>query len=94
MQGPAGSFPPCSRLMIDVISKDHFNMVMKFKDILATYREAEDLVNIGAYARGSNPKIDLAIKKIDAFTQYLRQGITEDVDMGQSIDQLNKILEG
>jgi flagellum-specific ATP synthase len=83
-----------SRLMIDVISKDHFNAVMKFKDILATYREAEDLINIGAYARGSNPKIDLAIKKIDAFTQYLRQGITEKVDMKQSIDQLNKILEG
>lgn len=83
-----------SRLMIDVISKDHFNMVMRFKDILATYREAEDLVNIGAYARGSNPKIDLAIKKIDAFTQYLRQGIMEKVDMEQSIAQLSKILEG
>lgn len=82
-----------SRLMIDVISKEHFNLVNKFKDILATYREAEDLVNIGAYARGSNPKIDMAIKKIDAFTQYLRQGIREKTDLAQSVAQLAKILE-
>lgn len=82
-----------SRLMIDVVSKDQLGLSMKFKDILATYREAEDLINIGAYARGSNAKIDLAVKKIEAFNQYLRQGIPEKVTMEESISQLAKILE-
>lgn len=82
-----------SRLMIDVISKEHFDLVMKFKDILATYREAEDLINIGAYARGSNPKIDLAIKKIDGFNQYLRQGIPEKASMADSIRLLKALVE-
>ena len=82
-----------SRLMIDVASQEHFEITMKIKDMLATYREAEDLVNIGAYTQGSNPKIDAAIKKIDAINQYLRQGIMEGVNMSQSIEQLKLILE-
>lgn len=81
-----------SRLMIDVVPQDHFNLSMRFKDLLATYREAEDLINIGAYARGSNPKIDQAITKIDAFNHYLRQGIVESVPMAQSVQQLHHIL--
>lgn len=82
-----------SRLMIDVVSKEHYDLSMRFKDILATYREAEELINIGAYARGSNPKIDLAIKKIDRFNSYMRQGITEKSGMAQSIELLKKTLE-
>jgi len=82
-----------SRLMIDVVSREHFEVSMKIKDLLATYREAEDLINIGAYTQGSNPKIDAAIKKIDAINAYLRQGIMETVDMGQSVSLLNQILE-
>jgi len=81
-----------SRLMIDVIDADHHKLSMVFKDILATYREAEDLINIGAYARGSNPKIDLAIQKIDAFNEFLRQGILESRPMGASVNQLKSIL--
>ncbi len=81
-----------SRLMIDVIDPEHHQLSMVFKDILATYREAEDLINIGAYARGSNPKIDLAIQKIDAFNQFLRQGIMETRPMQANINQLKAIL--
>ena len=83
-----------SRLMIDVTSKDHFDVSMKIKDLMATYREAEDLINIGAYAKGSNAKIDAAIKKIDAINLYLRQGIMEKSPLAQSIQFLKKILEG
>ncbi len=82
-----------SRLMIDVVSKEHNDLSMKFKDVLASYREAEDLINIGAYARGSNPKIDLAIAKIESFNQYLRQGIMEKAGMADSLATLHKILE-
>jgi flagellum-specific ATP synthase len=66
---------------------------MQFKDILATYREAEDLINIGAYAQGSNPKIDLAIQKFEAFNQFLRQDIRESASMQDSISKLQQIVE-
>jgi flagellum-specific ATP synthase len=83
-----------SRLMIDVVSKEQIDLAMQFKDILATYREAEDLINIGAYAQGTNPKIDLAIEKIEAFNRFLRQGIGESSSMKDSISELEKIVEG
>jgi len=83
-----------SRLMIDVVSKEQINLAMQFKDILATYREAEDLINIGAYAQGSNPKIDLAIQKFEAFNQFLRQDIGESASMQDSISKLQQIVEG
>ena len=82
-----------SRLMIDVVSKEHYDLSMSFKDILATYKSAEDLINIGAYTRGSNPKIDQAIQKHDLMTSYLRQGITENVDWRTSMNELKNILE-
>ena len=83
-----------SRLMIEVVSKEHHGLSMKFNDILATYREAADLINIGAYARGSNAKIDLATSKIDQMNQFLRPEIDEKVDLAQSIDQLQAFVEG
>lgn len=83
-----------SRLMIDVVPKEQINLAMQFKDILATYREAEDLINIGAYAQGSNPKIDLAIQKIEAFNQFLRQDIGESASMQDSINGLKQVMEG
>ncbi len=81
-----------SRLMIDVASKDHYQDTMKFKDILATYKEAEDLINIGAYAKGSNPKIDNAMEKIEAMNTFLRQGIMETSSLEESIGGLKQIV--
>jgi flagellum-specific ATP synthase len=52
---------------------------------LATYRESEDLINIGAYNKGSNPKIDLAIEKIGPINGFLRQGISEQSDYEQTV---------
>ena len=82
-----------SRLMIDVISKEHYDLSMKLKDFLATYNEAKDLINIGAYAKGSNPKWDIAIDKIDRINAYLKQGIMESVSMGESLSKLKEIVE-
>lgn len=82
-----------SRLMIEVVSKKHHSLSMQFNDILATYREAADLINIGAYARGSNAKIDLAVSKIDQMNQFLRQKMDEKVDLAQCIEQLQAIIE-
>lgn len=82
-----------SRLMIEVVSDDHYELSRQFRDIYATYKEAEDLINIGAYVKGSNPEIDRAIKKHALITEYIRQGIYESVSMDDSIEQMRKILK-
>jgi len=62
-----------SRLMPDLTSEAHRKAAMHLREVLATYRQAEDLIAIGAYAAGSNPKIDEAIALIDAANGFLRQ---------------------
>ena len=52
-----------------------------------------DLITIGAYARGSNPKLDYAISKIELLNQFLRQGMMEKVTMTESLNALHKLLE-
>ena len=82
-----------SRLMIEVVTKEHQEFSMKFKDFMATYKTAEDLINIGAYVKGSNPKIDMAIQKYNLMIPYLRQGIHENFDWRNSLDELKRIME-
>jgi flagellum-specific ATP synthase len=67
-----------SRVMPDVVSERHFKAASNIRDLMATYREAEDLINIGAYVAGSNPRVDLAIARHDAIRTFLRQGIHEE----------------
>jgi len=81
-----------SRVMVDVIDEKHRKNAGRLKEILATYRKAEDLINIGAYVSGSNPKIDFAIKMIDEINAYLRQDIDETVFFEESVAQLDFLL--
>ncbi|NQS98241.1 MAG: flagellar protein export ATPase FliI [candidate division Zixibacteria bacterium] len=71
--------PSISRVMIDVVDEEHMRSAQRVKEVVATYREAEDLINIGAYAKGSNPKIDFAIEVNDKVNSFLKQGIFESV---------------
>ena len=82
-----------SRLMIDIVSKGHWNSAQRLKSILATYKEAEDLINIGAYVSGSNPKIDYAISMIDQINNYLVQDIQEKVNFAHVLEGLFRLLE-
>jgi flagellum-specific ATP synthase len=66
-----------SRVMPDVVSEAHFAAASKVRDLMATYREAEDLINIGAYVAGSNPRVDLAIARNETIRSFMRQGIYE-----------------
>lgn len=66
-----------SRVMTEIISDEHLNASQYFKKLLAAYNEAEDLINIGAYKKGSNREIDLAIRLKPTMDQFLRQGIYE-----------------
>jgi flagellum-specific ATP synthase len=77
-----------SRLMTDISSKEHKDAASRLKEVLATYRKAEDLINIGAYAAGSNAKIDYAINMIERVNAYLRQGIEEKEGFDDSIRKL------
>lgn len=62
-----------SRLMTEVVSKEHLNAAGKIRELIAQYKEAEDLINIGAYSKGANPKTDEAIAKNPAINSFLRQ---------------------
>jgi flagellum-specific ATP synthase len=66
-----------SRVMPDVVAPSHAQAASAVRDVMATYREAEDLVNIGAYVAGSNPRVDRALARIEPIRSFLRQGIYE-----------------
>ncbi len=67
-----------SRCMIDVTSEEHQRLAGDLRRVLATYRDAEDLVNIGAYVEGSNPEIDRALKLMPKVQAFLQQGLYEE----------------
>lgn len=66
-----------SRLMSSIAPKEHKEAASLGRDLLATYKEAEDIINIGAYVKGTNPKIDMAIEYNDKLNGFLCQGIEE-----------------
>ncbi len=82
-----------SRVMGQIATREHKSVAGKLKNVLATYHEAEDLINIGAYKSGSNKNIDYAIEKIDLVNQYLRQGVDEKFSFDEELDMLNGIFE-
>ena len=82
-----------SRVMDDIIDSDQRRLANKLKETLAVYRKAEDLINIGAYVAGSNPKIDYAIKMIDPINRYLKQGIETTTNFKESISQLAQLFD-
>ncbi|MGA0242331.1 MAG: EscN/YscN/HrcN family type III secretion system ATPase, partial [Candidatus Marinamargulisbacteria bacterium] len=63
------------------------------REILAHYEEAEDLINIGAYVKGSNPKVDEAIDKIDEVNAFLKQRTDEDIPFDETKQMLATIFE-
>jgi flagellum-specific ATP synthase len=77
-----------SRVMTDIIDAEHRRMAGDVMNIVATYKRAEDLINIGAYAEGSNPDIDRAVAMIDRVNTFLRQDIGERVDFNTARREL------
>jgi flagellum-specific ATP synthase len=82
-----------SRLVRDISSAPELEQMARGRDLLATYRKHEDLISIGAYAKGTNPKIDLAIEKHDLLMQFLRQKVEEKVTRPESFRQIEAILK-
>ena len=81
-----------SRCMSQVATKEHKAVAGKLKNVMATYNESEDLINIGAYKAGSNPKIDYAIAKIDAVNDYLLQTTDSKYEFDEEVKMLEDLF--
>ena len=77
-----------SRVMNEIVSEEQLDAANELERLLATYRESEDLINIGAYQHGSNSNIDLAIKYIDTINQFTRQKTNEKIQLEEAQSQL------
>ena len=80
-----------SRVMSAVVPKEHMEANRKLRALMAVYKEAEDLIHIGAYVKGSSPKIDEAVQKIDAINDFLCQGVFEVQSFEETIQRLEGI---
>lgn len=77
-----------SRVMRNIISVDHLKFANRLRKLMATYSEAEDLINIGAYKTGQNPEIDAAIRSHEIINQFLIQDIKESSDIQNRVSEL------
>ena len=90
---PVDVLQSISRVMIDVVSDSHLQLARKLRETVAVYKDAEDLVNIGAYVKGSNPKIDYAVEKIDLIYGFIKQGLFEKMEFDDSIATLKSVFD-
>ena len=81
-----------SRCMSQIATKEHKAVAGKLKNVLATYNEAEDLINIGAYKTGANPNIDYAIEKINSINEYLCQDVDSKYSFEEELEMLNGLF--
>lgn len=81
-----------SRVMGDVVTKEHRDAAFEVKKTMAVYADAEDLINIGAYVKGSNPDIDYAIEKHRAVTDFLTQSVEAKFDFDETVSAMCDIV--
>ncbi|MDF2565447.1 MAG: ATPase, FliI/YscN family [Massilibacillus sp.] len=77
-----------SRVMLEIVEKKHYEAAQKLRSSMAVYREAEDLINIGAYVQGSNANIDRAITQIEPIKNFLKQDVYEVDTLDETIKRL------
>jgi flagellum-specific ATP synthase len=82
-----------SRLGVKVSTKAEQEDAGKVRKLLATYAEAEDLINVGAYVKGSNRDIDEAVERIDRIREFLRQDISERADIETTLARLRALTQ-
>lgn len=81
-----------SRCMSSIVTREHKTAAGRLKNVLATYQDAEDLINIGAYKNGSNPDIDYAIAKIKEVNAFLQQDVNEKLNFDDEVERLMEIF--
>lgn len=85
---PIDVLASASRVMTDVVSAEHLSVASKYKEVLATYRQSEDLINIGAYKAGSNAGIDYAVAHFDEMQAYMKQSVHDPVLLAEAVQNL------
>lgn len=83
-----------SRVMRRVVDDEHYDLSRAARELMATYTEAEDLVNIGAYVSGTNSKLDRAIYVHDILENFLRQDVRDRSTIAETVSLLRSILRG
>ena len=78
--------------MAEIVSPEHRQLASKLRDIMGVYEKNADLVSIGAYKSGTNPKLDHALGKIDSINQFLMQGVNESFSYDESLEQLRRMM--
>ena len=81
-----------SRLMTDIVSPEHRMLSSRIRDVMGTYEKNADLVSIGAYKAGTNPKLDYALSKIDGIERFLTQGVDESFTYDQDLEAMRGLL--
>ncbi|MEO5970857.1 MAG: FliI/YscN family ATPase [Bdellovibrionia bacterium] len=81
-----------SRVMRAVVGEDQLRWAGQIREWIAAYRQAEDLINIGAYVKGSNPKVDQAVAVMDRINEFLRQGINEKATLADTLASMHSIV--
>ena len=81
-----------SRVMPSIMSSEHMKKVGVMRDLLATYKDSEDLISIGAYVKGSSKKVDFAIEKNDKINNFLKQGVHDKYTFSQIEDMIGQII--
>ncbi len=81
-----------SRCMKDVVTKEHMKSAVRFRELLAAYRDAEDLINLGGYVRGANPVVDKAIEMKADLDNFLKQGIYEQDTIDSIVLKMNEMF--
>lgn len=82
-----------SRAMAGLIQPEHFELVRRFKSLYARYQRSRDLINVGAYASGSDPVLDQAIRMYPKLEAFLQQGMFQREDYAESVGQLAALFQ-
>ena len=81
-----------SRVMHSVVSREHFELARRFRAVYSRYQKGRDLVQIGAYAQGSDPGLDEAIAVRPGMSRFLQQDMYEAAPMGPVLEQMSAAL--
>ncbi|MBH0195327.1 MAG: flagellum-specific ATP synthase FliI, partial [Nitrospira sp.] len=82
-----------SRVMRDIVGRDHGDAAGTVRELIARYRQSEDLILLGAYKQGMNKTLDRAVQAQEAVNAYLRQGIEESAALGVSVQWLRALAQ-
>ncbi|MBY0449887.1 MAG: FliI/YscN family ATPase [Cyanobacteria bacterium] len=81
-----------SRLFTEICDPEHMQAAGKMRELMAIYADAKDLIDVGAYEHGSNPRIDIAIQMMPEINQFLRQSVKDLVNMDSTIGRLKELM--